>query len=135
MSVGLHAVHRASDETPPEGLEGPPAAAGADFLSRAATLGVDLSHPVAAGTLRVDVATYSVVVDGLPVALTSRQVECFGLFVARPLRVWSRGEVDWACWGQASTGRRVDVQLSRIRTSVGRDVFRTVRNRGWALLG
>ncbi|GAC1608818.1 MAG: hypothetical protein NVS3B26_07360 [Mycobacteriales bacterium] len=114
-------------------LVGLPARSGADFLERAAALTVDLSAPVTVAGITVDLATYTVVIDGAVVALPSRQVEILGLFVGRPGRVWSRDELHWACWGHSGSGRRIDVQLSRLRASAGRDLFRTVRHRGWAL--
>jgi DNA-binding response OmpR family regulator len=111
-----------------------PARSGAEFRDRATALAVDLSGPMSAAGITVDVSTYTVVVDGATVTLPPRQVEILALFVARPGRVWSRDELHWACWGHSGSGRRIDVQLSRMRGSVGRDLFRTVRHRGWALL-
>jgi DNA-binding response OmpR family regulator len=115
-------------------LIGLPARSGAEFLDRAQALSVDLSGPVAAAGITVDVSTYTVEIDGLRVDLPPRQVEILALFVGRPGRVWSRDELHWACWGHTAPGRRIDVQLSRMRGSAGRDLFRTVRHRGWALL-
>jgi DNA-binding response OmpR family regulator len=112
---------------------GLPARSGAAFLERAAALDLDLSIPVSATGITVDVATYTAEIDGVVVPLPPRQVEILGLFVARPGRVWSRDELHWACWGHSGSGRRIDVQLSRLRASAGRELFRTVRHRGWAL--
>jgi DNA-binding response OmpR family regulator len=67
------------------------------------------------------------------VLLPPRQVEILALFVGKPGRVWSRDELHWVCWGHSGSGRRIDVQLSRLRGSAGRELFRTVRHRGWAL--
>jgi DNA-binding response OmpR family regulator len=115
-------------------LVGLPARSGAEFLDRADALGLDLREPVTAAGITVNVSTYTVVVDGVIVDLPPRQVEILALFVGRPGRVWSRDELHWACWGHSGSGRRIDVQLSRLRGSAGRDLFRTVRHRGWALL-
>jgi DNA-binding response OmpR family regulator len=117
----------------PNHLIGLPARSGKDFVDRAAALGVDLAQPVEAAGINVDLLTYTAVVDGGVVALPPRQVEILALFVGQPGRVWSRDELHWACWGHSGTGRRIDVQLSRLRSSAGRDLFRTVRHRGWAL--
>ena len=114
-------------------LVGLPARSGKEFLDRAAALGLDLSEPVAAAGVAVDITNYTVTVDDLPVVLPPRQVEILALFVGRPGRVWSRDELHWACWGHSGSGRRIDVQLSRLRATAGRDLFRTVRHRGWAL--
>ena len=122
MSVELHA-------------DALPARSGSEFLERAAALQVDLSRPVSAAGVTVDLASYTVAVDGAEVVLPPRQVEILALFVGRPGRVWSRDELHWACWGHVGPGRRIDVQLSRLRTGAGRELFRTVRHRGWALIG
>jgi len=114
---------------------GLPARSSAAFLDRAAALSVDVSEPVSAAGITVDLSTYTVVVDGLTIVLPPRQVEILALFVGRPGRVWSRDELHWACWGHSASGRRIDVQLSRLRASAGRELFRTVRHRGWALEG
>jgi DNA-binding response OmpR family regulator len=110
-----------------------PARSGQEFLERAAALGLDLTEPVTAAGITVDLSAYAVDIDGVVIALPPRQVEILALFVGRPGRVWSRDELHWACWGHGGPGRRIDVQLSRLRGGVGRDVFRTVRHRGWAL--
>ena len=111
-----------------------PARSGREFLDRAAALQVDLAEPVSAAGINVDLSSYTVEIDGAPVVLPPRQVEILALFVGRPGRVWSRDELHWVCWGHSGEGRRIDVQLSRLRTGAGRELFRTVRHRGWALI-
>ena len=103
-----------------------PARSGREFLDRAAALHVDLAEPVTAAGISVDLNSYTVEIDGAPVVLPPRQVEILALFVGRPGRVWSRDELHWVCWGHSGAGRRIDVQLSRLRS---------VRHRGWALIG
>jgi len=104
-----------------------------DFAGRAAGLGVDVTGPVASGGLVADIGTYTVTLDGAELALSPRQVELLVLFLAGPGKVWSRAQLHWACWGDTSTSRRVDVQLCRLRARTGLDLFRNVRDRGWAL--
>ena len=111
-----------------------PPRSGGEFLDRAAALQVDLTDPVTAAGIAVDLTSYTVEIDGEPVVLPPRQVEILALFVGRPGRVWSRDELHWVCWGHSGAGRRIDVQLSRLRTGAGRELFRTVRHRGWALI-
>jgi DNA-binding response OmpR family regulator len=111
-----------------------PPRSGRDFLDRAAALHVDLAEPVSAAGIAVDLGSYTVEIDGQPVVLPPRQVEILALFVGRPGRVWSRDELHWVCWGHSGAGRRIDVQLSRLRSGAGRELFRTVRHRGWALV-
>jgi DNA-binding response OmpR family regulator len=104
-----------------------------DFMSRAADAGVDLSGPLVCGPMVVDLAGYTVAVAGEDVRLSPRQVELLALFLAAPRRVWSRTQLHWVCWGDTSASRRVDVQLCRLRARTGLDLFRNVRDRGWAL--
>ena len=71
--------------------------------------------------------------DGDELDLSPRQVELLALFLVGPRTVWSREQLHWVCWGDTSPSRRVDVQLCRLRAKTGRDLFRNVRDRGWAL--
>jgi DNA-binding response OmpR family regulator len=104
------------------------------FLSRAEEAGRAVGGPLELGGLVVDLAAYSVRVDGSELELSPRQIELLALFLAWPGTVWSREQLHWICWGTASgPSRRVDVQLCRLRTRTGLDLFRNVRDRGWAL--
>jgi DNA-binding response OmpR family regulator len=106
---------------------------GPDFSSRAADAGIDLSGPLQTGVLVVDLAGYVVTLDGAALDLSPRQVELLALFLAAPRKVWSRDQLHWVCWGDTVPSRRVDVQLCRLRAKTGLDLFRNVRDRGWAL--
>jgi two-component system response regulator BaeR len=111
-----------------------PQTAGArPFVVRAAEVGVIVPTQLTAGRLTVDLDGYEALLDGQPLGLTALQVELLALFLAAPGKVWSREQLTWICWREQSAGRRVDVQLSRIRTHVGMALFRNVRDRGWAL--
>ncbi len=104
-----------------------------DFLHRAAEAGVEVTSPLAMGGLVVDLSAYAVSQDGAELDLSPRQVELLALFLSGPGRVWSREQLHWVCWGDTSPSRRVDVQLCRLRARTGLDLFRNVRDRGWAL--
>ena len=104
-----------------------------DFLERAAEVGVDVRGPLATGGLVVDLGGYTATVDGVELDLSPRQVELLALFLSGPRKVWSREQLHWLCWGDTSPSRRVDVQLCRLRAKTGLDLFRNVRDRGWAL--
>jgi DNA-binding response OmpR family regulator len=116
---------------PPDSVAPEPGEAG--FVTRAAGLGVDVDGPVRSGGLVADVGSYTATLDGQDLSLSPRQVELLVLFLAAPGKVWSRAQLHWACWGDTSTSRRVDVQLCRLRARTGLDLFRNVRDRGWAL--
>lgn len=104
-----------------------------DFVSRATEAGVDVARPVRTGELVVDLGAYTVRLGERDLELSPRQVELLALILAAPRRVWSRDQLHWLCWGDASPSRRVDVQLCRLRARTGLDLFRNVRDRGWAL--
>ena len=119
--------------TPPIALRAVPDRPAGDVLSRAADSGVELPPVVATGGLVVDLAGYVVSLDGEELDLSPRQVELLALFLAEPRKVWSREQLHWVVWGDTSRSRRVDVQLCRLRAKTGLDLFRNVRDRGWAL--
>ena len=103
------------------------------FLARAVDAGVRVRSPLTAGALTVDLDSYAVELDGVELDLSPRQVELLALFLSGPRKVWSREQLHWVCWGDTSPSRRVDVQLCRLRAKTGLDLFRNVRDRGWAL--
>lgn len=109
-----------------------PRAAGS-FLQRAAAAGVEIVSPVRSGQLLVDLAGYAASLHGTDLDLSPRQVELLALFLSAPGQVWSREQLHQICWGDSSPSRRVDVQLCRLRARTGLDLFRNVRDRGWAL--
>jgi len=111
----------------------PPASGGRDFTRRATDVGVPVTGPLSAGALVVDLASYVVTLDGKEVDVSPRQVELLALFLGAPRKVWSRDQLHWVCWGDTTPSRRVDVQLCRLRAKTGLDLFRNVRDRGWAL--
>lgn len=121
------------DVTDPGGRSGPHEAPHRDFVARAEQEGVYVGEQLASGALQVDLPGYAVTLDGRGLDLSPRQVELLALFVAAPRRVWSREQLHWVCWGDTSPSRRVDVQLCRLRARTGLDLFRNVRDRGWAL--
>lgn len=108
-------------------------AAPGDFPTRAAAAGVVLDGPLGYGSLVVDLPSYVVTLDAEPLEVSARQVELLALFLAAPRKVWSRDQLHWLCWGDTTPSRRVDVQLCRLRGKTGLDLFRNVRDRGWAL--
>ncbi len=124
---------RQSAPRPLHPVGAPPEPVADGFLSRAADAGVTVTSPLVTGGLEVDLSSYSVVLDGTSLELSPRQVELLALFLSGPRKVWSREQLHWVCWGDTSPSRRVDVQLCRLRAKTGLDLFRNVRDRGWAL--
>ncbi len=107
------------------------------FHERAAVAGVEVGLPARLGPLLVDLDRYAVSLDGQALELSPRQVELLALFLAASTRVWSQSSAP-AVLGRhgglpGQPSRRVDVQLCRLRAKTGLDLFRNVRERGWAL--
>lgn len=126
------ADHMPSRPAPRSDLRAVPAQ-DSGFSTRALQAGVVFEGPLTLGGLGVDLAHYEVTKDGIGLELSPRQVELLALFLAAPRKVWSRDQLHWVCWGDTTPSRRVDVQLCRLRAKTGLDLFRNVRDRGWAL--
>jgi two-component system response regulator VanR len=104
-----------------------------DFPTRLEQAGLVIDGALQYGDLVVDLPSYVVTRGGTELDLSARQVELLALFLAAPRKVWSRDQLHWMCWGDTARSRRVDVQLCRLRGKTGMDLFRNVRDRGWAL--
>ena len=114
-------------------LRAVPTDAPADFPARLEGAGITIDGPLQYGDLVVDLPSYVVTKEGAVLDLSARQVELLAVFLAAPRKVWSRDQLHWMCWGDTLRSRRVDVQLCRLRGKTGHDLFRNVRDRGWAL--
>jgi len=114
-------------------LRAVPAEQPTDFPARLEQAGLVVDGPLEHGDLVVDLPSYVVTKGGEVLDLSARQVELLALFLVAPRKVWSRDQLHWLCWGDTARSRRVDVQLCRLRGKTGLDLFRNVRDRGWAL--
>jgi phosphate regulon transcriptional regulator PhoB len=67
--------------------------------------------------LHVDFKSYKITVNGLPVALSSREFKLLRFFIGRPGRVYSREQLLDRVWGDDAfvEPRTVDVHISRLR--------------------
>jgi DNA-binding response OmpR family regulator len=87
------------------------------------------------GGVRIDPATRSVSVNGVPVHLTSTEFDLLMHLMSRPGRVYSRDELLSAVWGYAAHGgtRTVDVHVAQVRGKLGdaASIIRTVRGVGY----
>jgi DNA-binding response OmpR family regulator len=114
-------------------LRAVPDEAPTDFPTRLAQEGLVVDGPLQYADLVVDLPSYVVTRGDEVLELSARQVELLALVLLAPRRVWSRDQLHWLCWGDTARSRRVDVQLCRLRGKTGLDLFRNVRDRGWAL--
>lgn len=90
-----------------------------------------VEHVVHAGALVIEPATYRVWFADDELILTSTQVELLSLLLANRDRVLPRDEIARSLGLRHA--RSVDVLLTSIRHSLGRNFVRNVRSRGWIL--
>ena len=95
-------------------------------------------HGLAGGGLSMDVAAHKVTRDGRVVALGPTEFRILKHFLEHPGRVFSRGQLLDAIWGNESEIelRTVDVHIRRLRQAINADgdadPIRTVRSAGYA---
>ncbi|MEX0659065.1 MAG: response regulator transcription factor [Egibacteraceae bacterium] len=90
------------------------------------------------GELTIDEDTYIVRLRGRPLDLTYREFELLRFLVARPRRVFTRGQLLQEVWGYDYYGgtRTVDVHIRRLRAKLGAEyeqLIGTVRGVGYKL--
>jgi DNA-binding response OmpR family regulator len=89
------------------------------------------------GPLRVEVESRAVLLDGVVVALTARELAIVNLLASRAGRIVSRDEFFESVWGEASDSARasLDVLVARIRRKLGAHaaLLQTVRGLGYRL--
>lgn len=88
------------------------------------------------GPLSLDIATYSVTVHGVPLALTYKEFELLRFLLEHPGRVFTRSDLLQQVWGYNFYGgsRTVDVHVRRLRAKLGPEhesVIETVRGVGY----
>ena len=116
----------------PRGARQPPAPFSA-FSQRAAGLGLHIPARLEHDGISVDLEAYDLRVNGEVRPATPRQLEILAVFLATPRHVWSRDVLAQLIGTNAVSTRSIDVQLSRIRSQIGKERLRTVTNRGWVL--
>lgn len=89
------------------------------------------------GALRVEVESRAVLLEGVVLALTARELAIVNLLASRPGSVVSREELFDSVWGEASDSARasLDVLVARIRRKLGAHatMLQTVRGLGYRL--
>lgn len=91
---------------------------------------------VYAGSHRLELRGHSMLIDGLPVALTSRQAKLLAALVQNNGRVLSRSEILRSVWGDERCDEHaVEMTVARLRTVLGpaSGIVQTVVKRGYRL--
>jgi len=98
--------------------------------------GISADDVVRIGSLRIDLATYQVTVDGEPVDFTYMEYELLRFLATHPNRVFGREALLTSVWGYDYFGgaRTVDVHVRRVRAKLGTEHaqrLKTVRSVGY----
>jgi DNA-binding response OmpR family regulator len=104
--------------------------------ARRRAAGVEDGDVVRVGTLEVNLATYQVAIDGVPVDFAYMEYELLKFLVTHPNRVFSREALLSRVWGYDYYGcaRTVDVHVRRVRAKLGQEHasrIKTVRSVGY----
>jgi two-component system OmpR family response regulator len=85
------------------------------------------------GTLEIHPDNYEVLTENENLDLTVKEFEILYLLAAHSKKVFSRGEIIDRIWfnNDYISGRVVDVHISAIRTKIGKEWIKTVRNTGY----
>ena len=98
--------------------------------------GVEADDIVRVGSLELNLATYQVTIDGVPVDFTYMEYELLKFLVTHPGRVFTREALLSRVWGYDYFGgaRTVDVHVRRVRAKLGQEHaarIKTVRSVGY----
>jgi two-component system OmpR family response regulator len=85
------------------------------------------------GSLEIQPENYEVLINGENLDLTVKEFEILYLLASNSKKVFSRGEIIDRIWFDDDyiSDRVVDVHISAIRTKIGKDWIKTVRNAGY----
>lgn len=87
------------------------------------------------GGIVLDPATHQVLLDGAPVALSSREYAVLEALLDRPGAVLSKAQLEARIygWGEEVASNAVEVHVHGLRKKLGADVIRTVRGVGYMM--
>jgi DNA-binding response OmpR family regulator len=83
------------------------------------------------GSMAVDLDSYSAKLGGRDLVVSSSQLELLAVLIANKDRVMDRGEL--ARTLELRHDRTIDVLLTGLRQTIGREFVRNVRSRGWII--
>lgn len=88
---------------------------------------------VGTDSLRLDLTTREVQVEGRQEALTAREFALLHALLERPGAILSRDQLEQRIygWGEEVTSNAVDVLIHGMRRKLGQDAIRNVRGLGW----
>ncbi len=100
---------------------------------------VDSKDTIKAGSLVMNLASYSVSLRGAPLDLTYKEFELLRFLLTHRGRVFSRDALLRHVWGEEYLGgtRTVDVHIRRLRAKIGPifdELIQTVRNVGYKMI-
>ncbi|MGH1107407.1 response regulator transcription factor [Bacillus paranthracis] len=89
------------------------------------------------GNIEINLLTHKVTVDGKQVHLTNQLFELLHYFVAHKGKIISKEELYKNIWGydpsELQETNTLEVNIRRLRNSIGIDIIKTVRGKGYVL--
>lgn len=103
--------------------------------TRLRSTGTEEPHVLSANSVRLDLMTRRVTVDGKPVQLTSREFALLETFLRHPDQVLSREQLLSHVWGYFfdPNTNLVNVYVNNLRKKLGAEILETVRGAGYRL--
>jgi DNA-binding response OmpR family regulator len=103
--------------------------------TRLRSTGTEEAHVLSAGSVRADLMTRRVTVDGKQVHLTSREFALIETFLRHPDQVLSREQLLSHVWGYFfdPNTNLVNVYVNNLRKKLGAEIIETVRGAGYRL--
>lgn len=85
------------------------------------------------GKLVIDREKYTVINDGVELALPRKEFSLLLLLISKPEKVFTRDEIYSAIWGDSIVvgDRTIDVHIRKLREKIGEDYIRTVKGVGY----
>lgn len=85
------------------------------------------------GELVIDKEKYTVINDGVELALPRKEFSLLLLLISKPEKVFTRDEIYSAIWGDAIVvgDRTIDVHIRKLREKIGEKYIKTVKGVGY----
>ncbi len=91
------------------------------------------SNIIRLGNLIIDKEKYTVINNGVELALPRKEFSLLLLLISKPEKVFTRDEIYSAIWGDAIVvgDRTIDVHIRKLREKIGEDFIKTVKGVGY----
>ena len=93
----------------------------------------DESSIIKLGSLVIDREKYTVISNGVELALPRKEFSLLLLLISKPEKVFTRDEIYSAIWGDSIVvgDRTIDVHIRKLREKIGEEYIKTVKGVGY----